>query len=44
MQDVTAFLASLRGSEPPAPVRGNADTGKAKSGTFCACHGDDGNG
>ena len=44
MQDVTAFLASLRGSEPPAPVRGNADAGKAKSGTCTACHGIDGNG
>lgn len=42
-QDVAAFLASVKADEAPAPIRGNAAAGKAKSATCVACHNVDGN-
>lgn len=42
-QDIAAYLAGVKAMEPPSPIRGNAEAGKAKSAACAACHGADGN-
>lgn len=44
MQDIAAYVASVKPAPEPNPVRGNVAAGKTKSATCAACHGPDGNG
>lgn len=42
-QDIAAYLAAVKVTEAPSPIRGNASAGKGKSVACAACHGVDGN-
>lgn len=42
-QDIAAYLASVKVTEAPSPIQGNASAGKSKSVACAACHGVDGN-
>lgn len=42
-QDIAAYLAAVKVTEAPSPIRGDASAGKSKSVACAACHGVDGN-